>query len=59
MNKERVNVLLFNAIDFLLNVGYSRKDIKKELGMTDEEFENVGTYLATKDLESKNRNTTT
>lgn len=42
MNKERVNVLLFNAIDLLLNVGYSRKDIKKELGMTDEEFENVG-----------------
>lgn len=42
MDNERLNVLLFNAIDLLLNDGYSREVIMRELGMTKEEFDSLG-----------------
>ena len=42
MEEKRLETLLFNAIDILLNEGYSREEIMKELGMSQKEFEMVG-----------------
>ena len=42
MEKRRLEILLFNAIDLLLNMDYTREQIMNELGMSEEEFEKVG-----------------
>lgn len=41
MTKERLNTLLFNAVDLLLQ-DYSQETLLSELGMTKEEFVSVG-----------------
>ena len=40
MTKERLNTLLFNAVDLLLQ-DYSQETLLSELGMTKEEFVSV------------------
>lgn len=42
LERERLNILLFNAVDLLLNDGYTRAKIMEELGMTEKEFEAIG-----------------
>ena len=42
MDKKRYDVLLFNAIDWLLGLGFNRYRIMEEIGITEEEFESVG-----------------
>ena len=41
MDKERLEILLWNAIDLLL-ANYSKEEIMEELGMSKQEFESMG-----------------
>lgn len=41
MNEKRLRVLLYNAIDYMLQSSVSEKEIKEYIGATDEEMNEI------------------
>ena len=41
MNKKRLKVLLYNAIDYMLQSSVSEKEIKEYIGATDKEMDEI------------------
>lgn len=41
IKKMRLKILLYNAITLLFDYGHTHNQVLKELGMTDEEFDEI------------------